>query len=232
MAPPWTLPLIAPPEWLTRHGEGATERGAEPREARSEGGSEGREEGNRESLVGATEFLTWYADAIHLVLHEFPKAAEYVSEVAGVSEAALSHGLEAFAFVMSATGEYMESTDQTTVGKLVDAGGAGAVPLMMAAINPALPVVDGVVGYAFDHGLGVKGISIESTEKTAWRAITTLGEGIITWDDKGMSQFHEKSMHGEYGPIFKAASEAGEYWADKGIVGGLKEFGSAIADLF
>ncbi len=30
----------------------------------------------------------------------------------------------------------------------------------------------------------------------------------------------------------QAASESGDYWANTGIIGGLQEFGSELADLF
>lgn len=38
----------------------------------------------------------------------------------------------------------------------------------------------------------------------------------------------EKSKKGEYGKVMQASSEAGQFWADHGIVGGLKEFGHAL----
>jgi len=35
-------------------------------------------------------------------------------------------------------------------------------------------------------------------------------------------------MRGHYGKVMQAASEAGEFWAEKGIVGGLKEFAEGV----
>ena len=59
--------------------------------------------------------------------------------------------------------------------------------------------------------------------QTSSRAFVTLVEGIFTGNTRGVGLFHERSIKGEYGEIFKAASEAGEYW-EKGIIRGLKEF--------
>jgi hypothetical protein len=68
------------------------------------------------------------------------------------------------------------------------------------------------------------------------RAAVTLVEGVLTGDTRGMLSFHEQSLKGEYGAVFQKASEAGDYWADKGIKGGLSEFGrefkNFVWDLF
>jgi len=36
-------------------------------------------------------------------------------------------------------------------------------------------------------------------------------------------------MQGAYGKVMVAASEAGEYWANKGVRGGLREFQNALS---
>jgi hypothetical protein len=50
----------------------------------------------------------------------------------------------------------------------------------------------------------------------------------LTGDTKAMDDFHKRSMEGSYGKVIQAASEAGEYWAKKGLRGGLKEFADAV----
>jgi hypothetical protein len=45
-----------------------------------------------------------------------------------------------------------------------------------------------------------------------------------------MAKFHERSKRGDYGKVMQASSEAGDYWANKGLKGGLSEFFEAVAD--
>ena len=61
-------------------------------------------------------------------------------------------------------------------------------------------------------------------------AVTAIGEAVFTGDIRAMDEFHKRAMQGGYGKVMKVASEAGEYWANKGIVGGLKEFGGGLKE--
>jgi hypothetical protein len=43
-----------------------------------------------------------------------------------------------------------------------------------------------------------------------------------------MAIFHERSKAGDYGQLMQSASEAGDFWAEKGLLGGLSEFLEAV----
>ena len=128
----------------------------------------------------------------------------------GKNDEVMNVGTDAAGFFLTAYAQYLKSTATTTTGKLLDAGGAGAMDIAMGTV-PFLPVADAIVGAIFKH-FGVEGISISDTEATAIRAHMTLLEGLVTWDAAGMEDFHTRSINGEYGPIFQKASEFGE-WA-------------------
>ena len=59
-------------------------------------------------------------------------------------------------------------------------------------------------------------------------ALSSIGEGLVTNDSKAMDDFHKRSMAGSYAKVLQAASEAGEFWAQKGISRGLTEFADAV----
>jgi hypothetical protein len=128
----------------------------------------------------------------------------------------------------TAIDQYNKSTAQTEAGKFVDGVLAGAMDYAIGKSNPLLAAVDSGLGAFAETVFGVKGVSIGDTENTAIRATVTLVEGVITWDEKGMEDFHTKSLNGEYGPIFQAASEFGE-WA-KPVTSEIVEF--FVEDVF
>jgi hypothetical protein len=135
--------------------------------------------------------------------------------------------LDALGSGATAVDQYQKSTATTTTGKVVDAGLAGAADLAFGKANPIVAGVDAVVGAVLPDGAN---ISIGNTMQTSVRAIVTVGDGLVTGNERGMATFHDRSKEGQYGPVFRASSEAGDFWADKGVVGGLKEFGGAVAD--
>jgi hypothetical protein len=128
-------------------------------------------------------------------------------------------GLVVVGAAMEGVSSYADSTAETTAGKVANAAlGAGSGALLMA--NPVVAGVDVFMptGYkpseVYHGGAG---------------AVTAIGEGFLTKDTKAMDDFHKKSMAGSYGKVMQAASESGEYWAEKGITGGLSEFADAVS---
>jgi hypothetical protein len=113
---------------------------------------------------------------------------------------------------------YFDSTARTTTGKSVNAAlGAGSGALTMA--NPY------VAGGDF---LLPKGYKLSELYHGGATAVTAIGEGLLRGDCEAMDEFHRRSMRGHYGKVMQAASEAGEFWAEKGIVGALKEFAEGV----
>jgi len=135
-----------------------------------------------------------------------------------VSSKAFVRGLIIVGAAVEAVESYIDSPAQTKGGRVANAAlGAGAGALTMA--NPYVALVDLAAPKGYKPG--------EVFHGTA-DAVTAIGEGVFTGDIRAMDEFHKRSMQGDYGRVMKAASEAGEFWAEKGIVGGLKEFADAV----
>jgi hypothetical protein len=135
-----------------------------------------------------------------------------------VASKPFTRGLIVIGAGLEAVAGYADSSAQTTAGKVTNAalGGAGGALTM---VNPAVAAVDLVVP---------KGYKPSEVFRGTAGALTVIGEAFLTEDTKPLDEFHKKSMEGHYGKVMQAASEAGEYWADKGIVDGLKEFTDAV----
>jgi hypothetical protein len=141
-----------------------------------------------------------------------------------VSSKGFTRGLVVVGAAAEGVASYADSTAQTKAGKSANAAlGAGLGALSMA--NPYVAAADVVApkGYKLSelfHGTaGVVtafGETLSSHERTR--------EGILLFDTKPIDDFHKRSMEGHYGKVLQAASEAGEYWANKGIAGGMHEF--------
>jgi hypothetical protein len=128
-------------------------------------------------------------------------------------------GLVVVGAALEGIAAYQESTAQTQTGKLANAAlGAGGGALTMA--NPYVAAADLVAP---------KGYKLSEVYRGTAGALTSIGEGLLTGDTRAMDEFHERAMKGAYGKVMAAASEAGEYWAQKGVFGGLREFGDAIS---
>jgi hypothetical protein len=74
-----------------------------------------------------------------------------------------------------------------------------------------------------------KGYKLSEVYRGTAGALSSIGEGLVTDDTRAMDEFHKRSMNGSYGKLMAAASEAGEFWADKGLRGGLREFANAVS---
>jgi hypothetical protein len=91
--------------------------------------------------------------------------------------------------------------------------GAGAGALTMA--NPVVAIAD---------WLAPNGYKLSEVYHGGAGAVTAIAEGLLTYDTRAMDEFHKRSMQGHYGKVMQAASEAGVYWAEEGITGGLSKF--------
>lgn len=127
-------------------------------------------------------------------------------------------GLIVVGAACEAVSSYTDSTARTFGGKAANAVlGAGSGALTM--LNPYVAAGDLVAP---------DGYKLSQIYHGGAAAVSALGEGILTNDSRAMDDFHRRSMQGSYGKVIQAASEAGEYWANKGISGGLREFVEAV----
>jgi hypothetical protein len=115
---------------------------------------------------------------------------------------------------------YVTSKNRTTGGKVADATLTGASEALVVA-NPVTALTDLALP---------KNYKLSTMYRGGSGAITALGEGIVTGDISAMESFHEASKRGEYGKVMQLSSEAGDYWAEHGVIGGLKEFGRELWD--
>ena len=135
---------------------------------------------------------------------------------------AVQRGLMVVGGLASGVHSYLDSTNKTQTGKLANAAlGAGSGTLVMA--NPVVALAD--------H-FSPEGYKLSEVYHGGSNAVTAIGEGIATGDTRAMDDFHSRSKRGDFGKVMQVSSEAGDFWAEKGIVGGLKEFGREFWSLF
>ena len=113
---------------------------------------------------------------------------------------------------------WIDSNAETTGGRAANAAlAAGGGALVMA--NPLVAGADVLLP---------KGFKVSEVYQGTAGALTAIGEGIAVGDEAAMAKFHERSKAGDYGQLMQAASEAGDFWAQKGLLGGLSEFVEAV----
>jgi hypothetical protein len=115
---------------------------------------------------------------------------------------------------------YVDSPAQTQAGKVTNAAlgaGTGAMTMM----HPGVLVVDLFAPQGYKPSEHFQGTAA---------AVAVVGEGVLTGNTQAMDLFHQKSKRGDYGKLMQASSEAGEYWAEKGVAQGLKEFAQEFWD--
>ena len=137
--------------------------------------------------------------------------------------------------------QYAESSAQTEAGAQWDGVLAGALNYggsmlstgarigKLKAGTGVVGAADAVVGMGLEK-LGVKKSSLGDMDNTAVHAVTAMGEDLATGDTRASGDFHERSKQGEYGPVFREASKAGDFWADRGLAGGMSDLWHAFAD--
>jgi hypothetical protein len=132
---------------------------------------------------------------------------------------AFVRGLVVVGAALEGIAAYEESTAKTQSGKVANAAlGAGGGALTM--VNPYVAVADLVAP---------KGYKLSEVYRGTSGALSSIGEGLMTGDTRAMDEFHERAMKGAYGKVMMAASEAGEFWAARGVRGGLREFQDALS---
>ncbi len=118
----------------------------------------------------------------------------------------------------------METSAQTWLGKLTSTGAAGGFS-WAARNNPVVAIGDVAGGFlGGDTPSGVWNASVES--------ITVTTEGLLTGESGGMAALHQKQLNGDWGPLFREAAEAGDFWAENGVLGGLGMAWDAVTDSF
>ena len=149
-------------------------------------------------------------------------ASKLFAAIRKLSSPWVGRTLIAVSAVLDGINAYETSQNRTETGRIADATVTGASGALVVA-NPLTAIADVVLP---------KDYKLSTMYRGGSGAVTALGEGLLTGDTSAMESFHEASKRGEYGKVMQLSSEAGDYWAEHGIVGGLKEFGSALADLF
>lgn len=135
-----------------------------------------------------------------------------------LSSPAFVRGLMVVGAALEGVAGYVDSPATTTGGKVANAAlGAGGGALVMA--NPLVAGAD---------MLAPKGYKLSEVYRGTAGALAAIGEGVATGDTRAMDTFHQSSKSGKYGKVMQTASEAGDYWAEKGLAGGLAEFADAL----
>ena len=109
-------------------------------------------------------------------------------------------GLRVLAAVTSAVHGYLDSTARTTGGKAANAalsglGGAAVVS------NPLVAAADLLLPH---------GVKPSELFNGASGAISTVAEGVVTGDTRGMDDFHKRSVRGDYGMVMSGYSQIGD----------------------
>lgn len=144
-------------------------------------------------------------------------------------------------------GQAVGSSAETLVGKIVSGGLAGGAAFGVgqspwatgpwAAANPFMRRN----GYFFAADMAILGLNStfginfdrpSAIVNTAIDNIVTTGEGFITGSSEGWARIHQRNLSGESTWVFKKAAEAGEFYAEHGVVAPLKEIGNAVLDIF
>lgn len=145
--------------------------------------------------------------------------------------AGMSHKLEQWskragiAAVGVTTGkQYLDSSAETFLGKMTSAGLAGTFSY---ATKAAFPL------YVADNALRAStGVSVIETFNGAYESVAVVGEGLITGESGGMARLHESFKAGDWGPPMRVIAEAGDFWAEHGVVAPVKEIWAAGVDVF
>jgi len=128
------------------------------------------------------------------------------------------NGLLVVGAALDAVAAYQASPAKTQAGKLTNAALAGGLGFVVAK-NPGVAIVDRMLP---------NGYKISELYKGTAAALPAIGEGLLAGDTRAMDEFHARAMKGSYTKVMKAASEAGEYWDQKGLRSGLREFEDAL----
>ena len=111
----------------------------------------------------------------------------------------------------------------STTGKVLTGVGATGMSLAFSAskLHPGVAAFDLATGGAVSQNLN-NGVN----------APITIIDGFATGNSEGMENLHQENLRGDNGVIAREAAEAGDYWAEKGVSGGLSEFSDAVGYFF
>lgn len=154
------------------------------------------------------------------VLEGSAVGAKLVAVLAKLKSPWVGRTLIGVAALFEGISSYLTSQNRTQTGKIADAAltaGAGA----LVAANPVTALAD----FALP-----KDYKLSALYRGGSGAVTSLAEGFITGETASMEGFHESSKRGDYGKLMQVSSEAGDFWAEHGVIGGLKEFGLGLRD--
>ena len=132
---------------------------------------------------------------------------------------AVKYGSGGLVGLVGAVSEYNNSTAQTTTGKVVDAALNGAAQTGFALKGGWVGATDATLNLATEYLFGQDGKDVKrgaggwvsGNLATSIRAVTTLGEAVAMRGEntKGIDEFNQKSLNGDYGLIFKGWSLIG-----------------------
>lgn len=144
---------------------------------------------------------------------------------------------------LTGLGQRMNSSADTLVGKIISgtlAGGAsygtGQSPWATTpwAAGSAFMKHN---GYYFAADTAIWGLNStfgtnidrpSAIVNTAIDNIVTTTEGFVTGSSEGWARIHQRNLSGQNTWVFQKAAEAGEFYAEHGVVGPLKEIGKEI----
>jgi hypothetical protein len=152
------------------------------------------------------------------------EAGSVFKKLDGVAKA-----LDGAGTALTVADQMKRSSAGTTGGKATSGVLAGVANELGYGMNPYLGVADAAAGLILEKGFGVKGVTPSQVVNQSIDTAVTFGEAAITGDTSSLQELHEKNLRGENGPIWQSAAEAGEYWEEHGIVGGMEQFLQASA---
>jgi hypothetical protein len=124
--------------------------------------------------------------------------------------------LDAAGAVATGMQQYQASTATSEIGRVVD-GTLGAGADLLIGRNPIIGAIDSATGLILPENC-----SVGDHARTGIRALVTVGDYAATGDPRGLGDYQSRAMDNEYGPLFREVARSGEYWAQYGVGGGLK----------
>jgi hypothetical protein len=138
-----------------------------------------------------------------------------------------------FTLIDAATKESQVSLE----GKAANFVGQNTVGAMLAKLSPALAIGDTAVGL-LDLGLETAGldpkyqvgtyVSPGKVLSSSVDNITGFADAVVNQDTRGLESLHERNLSGKNGWLFQQAAQAGDYWAQYGVSGGLRNFWNTV----
>ena len=166
-----------------------------------------------------------------------------------------SKGLSIAGPVLTGASQMLDSTTTTTAGTATNGTAAATGAMLYGAKHPVLAVADSVSGAFGGPSLSSmtnKGINTivtigEAAVTGDSRGLDKLnkdnlsgknggimhmaaayGDALAGNGTKALENYQNKARNGDYGTVAKTLARTGDYWAENGIIGGLKEFANNV----